>query len=63
MSVSKDSLSAGEIFMTDPAVDQQGEENTIATIENRMNPSQNVDVKYLRQENAFVTSFSKKRII
>ncbi len=49
--------------MTDPAVDQQGEENTIATIKNRMNPSQNVDVKYLRQENAFVTSFSKKRII
>lgn len=34
----------------------QGEENTIGTIENRMNPSQNVDIKYLREENAFLTS-------
>jgi len=42
--------------MTDPAVDQQDEENTIGTIKNEMNPSQNVDIKYLRQENAFVTS-------
>ena len=54
--------------MTDPAVDQQGEENTIGTIENRMNPSQNVDIKYLRQENAFVTSgisthFCEKEIL
>ncbi len=68
MSPTNDSLSAGEIFMTDPAVDQQGEENTIGTIENRMNPSQNVDIKYLRQENAFVTSgisthFCEKEIL
>ncbi len=54
--------------MTNSAVGQQGEENVIGTIENRMNPSQNVDIKYLRQENAFVTSgisthFCEKEIL
>ena len=54
--------------MTDSADNRQGEENTIGTIENRTNPSQTVDIKYLRQENAFVTSgiwthFREKEIL
>ncbi len=31
-------------------------ERTIATIENKDNPSQSIDLKYLSDENAFVTS-------
>ena len=37
---------------TDPAESN----NTIATIENKEDPTQNIDIRYLRDENAFVTA-------
>ena len=42
---------------TDPA----GSNNIIATIENKEDPTQNIDIRYLRDENAFVTSGIKRQ--
>ena len=41
--------------MTD-FIDSDGMDGIIATIENKDNPSQTVDIKYLPEENSFVTS-------
>ena len=53
--------------MTDDT-DPKGSEDIVATIENQENPSQNIAIKYLREENAFVTSgikahFDEKEIL
>ncbi|MBW2043724.1 MAG: hypothetical protein JRI96_02390 [Deltaproteobacteria bacterium] len=40
--------------------DSQGSEGIIGTISNKNNPAQTIAIKYLRQENAFVTSGIKK---
>ncbi len=41
--------------MTDDT-DPDGSSNIIATIGNKEDPTQNIDIRYLRDENAFVTS-------
>lgn len=45
----------------------QGTENIVASIENQTDPSQRIDIKYVRGENAFVTdgiytNFAEKEI-
>ena len=41
--------------MTDD-IDPAGSNDIIATIGNREDPTQNIDIRYLRDDNAFVTS-------
>ena len=53
--------------MTDD-IDPVGSNDIIATIGNKEDPTQNIDIRYLRDENAFVTSgiklyFAEKEIL
>jgi len=40
-----------------------GSNNIIATIGNKEDPTQNIDIRYLRDENAFVTSGTKLHFV